>query len=396
MNSATSDRQRDRLASLRKAYPSRGAADVLCERVTTLLRDGGFAVGDRFLTDDELAEATGLSRSTVRRAIGVLRTQGWLRSKAGLGTFVGRLEGPTPGSGDGAEDRIMGASTLRIGVLAYSVSSPEFDWFTPRVMQGIQPVAAEARARVELIGGLGNDIEDALAHVDRLAPDALICLSVNPSDELLLRHASQRGLRCLVAGTAFPELDIPRVCEDNRGGMDMVVRKAAEQGHTRIGLMMRRWPGAWLLKRHEQWHDTMRDLGLEHDEGLMHWLPYRDEAYIAQSAHDAVAAWYDRAKPTAIVCGHYGPTLHLGQMIRQRRLTIPGDLSVAVIDQHTDAHKMLGVAPAMASLPLREIGHTLATQAIGWCHGNKPPSLTRLPMTWDDGTTLGPPKEPAS
>ena len=41
--------------------------------------------------------------------------------------------------------------------------------------------------------------------------------------------------------------------------------------------------------------DTMRDLGLEHDEGLIHCLPYRDEAYIAQSAHDAVAAWYDRA-----------------------------------------------------------------------------------------------------
>ncbi|MEO0963502.1 MAG: LacI family DNA-binding transcriptional regulator [Planctomycetota bacterium] len=390
MNTATSNRHHDPLAPLRGAYPSRGAADVLCERVANVLTAGGFEVGERFLTDDELAETTGLSRSTVRRAIAVLRAQGWLHSTAGRGTFVGRREGPTPSSDEG---RSPASTSLRIGVLAYSVSSPEFDWFTPSVMRGIQPVAAETHARVELIGGLGHAIDDALAQLDRLAPDALICLSVNPSDELLLRHASQRGLRCLIAGTAFPELDVPRVCEDNRGGMDMVVRKVAEQGHRRIGLMMRRWPGAWLLKRHEQWHDTLRDLGFDHDEGLMHWLPNRDEAYVARSAHDAVEAWFDRAKPTAVICGHYGPTLHLGQLIRQRRLTTPADLSVAVIDQHADATKMLGVRPAMASLPLQEIGRTLARQAVDWCRGQTPPSLTRLPMTWTDGATLGPTAE---
>ena len=66
---------------------------------------------------------------------------------------------------------------------------------------------------------LANDIEDALAHVDRLAPDALICLSVNPSDELLLRHASQRGLRCLVASLA------PRHITR---GVDLLLRSARE------------------------------------------------------------------------------------------------------------------------------------------------------------------------
>ena len=365
------------------SYPVRGAATVLSKRVGKLLRHGGYQVGDRFLTDDELVEHTGLSRSTVRRALATLRDEGWLHRRAGLGTYVGKIQG-----GSHADRGAYGMTTsqIRIGLLAFS--SPTHDWLTPQVMQGINDVADDHHVRVELLNGLNGPLSQSLDKLATISPDVVVSLSVNPKDAMLLEMAMERGMKCLVTGTAFPELDLPRVCEDNAAGMAMVVEKLAALGHKRIGLMMRRWVGKWLFQRHEQWQDSMREFGLEFDEQLMHWFSQADERVVAAESFEYVHEWVQRAKPTAIIGGHYLPALHLGHLIRDGRLCVPEQVSVAIIDRHPEVSRMLGMTPACAVLPLREMGRTVVKLADAWCKGESPPSLTKLPMMWEDGETL--------
>ncbi len=376
----------DARQALSRPYPARGAVEVLSDRVCHLLSHAGYTVGDRFLTDDELVELTGLSRSTVRRALAALRQRGWLQSRAGMGTYVGRIDGERPRSSHVKTP--VGRQAIRMGVLAFNGKMPDHDWYTPQVMRGVSEASADHNVRVEMLTGLTGPLSESVVKLESVAPDVVISLSADPNDGPLLRLASEGGMRCLLAGTTFPELDLPRVCEDNRGGMDMVVRKLAERGHERIGLIMRRWVGSWLFKRHEQWHNTLRRLGLAHDEQLMHWLPMQDAELVAPQAFTDVADWFERARPTAIICGHYAPALHLGHLIREGRLRVPEQASVAVIDLHPEVPRMLGMPPASAALPLREIGRKVVELASAWCDGQAPASLTRLPLTWIEGPTL--------
>jgi DNA-binding LacI/PurR family transcriptional regulator len=76
--------------------------------------------------------------------------------------------------------------------------------------------------------------------------------------------------------------------------------------------------------------------------------------------------------------------------MREGRLRVPQDVSYATIDLHPDVEQVMGVRPAGALLPLREMGRKAVELAAAWRDGNPPPAITKLPMTWQDGPTLAP------
>ena len=52
------------------------------------IREGALAAGARLPSEAELAEAYGVSRGTVRRAVRELETAGYVRAQHGVGRFV--------------------------------------------------------------------------------------------------------------------------------------------------------------------------------------------------------------------------------------------------------------------------------------------------------------------
>lgn len=68
---------------------------LLGARLRTLISDGELRRGDAVPSERDLAELTGLSRVTIRRALADLVKEGLLYQKPGVGTFVaGRIEQP--------------------------------------------------------------------------------------------------------------------------------------------------------------------------------------------------------------------------------------------------------------------------------------------------------------
>ncbi len=59
-----------------------------------MIRSGQYAVGTIIPTEHELARNFGVSRATIRNAIGKLTEEGLLKSKAGVGTLVIRAQAP--------------------------------------------------------------------------------------------------------------------------------------------------------------------------------------------------------------------------------------------------------------------------------------------------------------
>src|SRR4051812_871357 len=69
--------------------PPRGSADALRQQLIEHLLRTRPNVGDRFLSDHELARIAQLSRPTVRRALNALEREGWIDRRPGIGTFIG-------------------------------------------------------------------------------------------------------------------------------------------------------------------------------------------------------------------------------------------------------------------------------------------------------------------
>jgi len=71
------------IAARRSSLPSE-----IASALATRIRSGQIPAGTRLPSEPELARSLGVSRNTVREAIGVLREQGLAASKQGIGTFA--------------------------------------------------------------------------------------------------------------------------------------------------------------------------------------------------------------------------------------------------------------------------------------------------------------------
>ena len=96
---------------MQKKSLSRQVEDQLYNMIATRKR---FHLGDKLPTDNELAQALGVSRATLREAVRSLTVQGILEARHGRGTYlVGTLYG------DGSEGFVM------VGVVSDAIPLPE-------------------------------------------------------------------------------------------------------------------------------------------------------------------------------------------------------------------------------------------------------------------------------
>lgn len=70
---------------------------VLADRIESRIAGGQYAIGTQLPTEPELEQEFGVSRITIRQALGLLKRRGLLASKSGLGTVV-RSAGAGPRS----------------------------------------------------------------------------------------------------------------------------------------------------------------------------------------------------------------------------------------------------------------------------------------------------------
>ncbi|MEM6504006.1 MAG: LacI family DNA-binding transcriptional regulator [Planctomycetota bacterium] len=387
-------------------FPRRGAVDVLRDRVVNFIQEHRPAPGTPFLTDADLAVRSGLSRSTIRRALEPLQQQGWISREAGRGTFVGPRSVSIP---DTTTPTASAQRSIRLGVLLFNIGRLTNDWITPQVMAGIDEAADSAGVRVELLGVREVDADLFSRRLERSQPDVLASLASQPRDALMLREAVRLGIKTMVVGTAHQFLCLPSVVEDNRQGMQLAIDALRDAGHERIGMVINRWPGGWVFERQEAFEQRLVLDKLDpHIPGTC-WIGSSDHpAHEAHKPHDGqnakphqdpmagsidqLTAWLEKTQPTAVVAGSFSAMLHIGIAARRLGWSIPRDLSVTAMDQHPLAAQWLGVQPTLAALPLQEIGEQVARTARALADGAVIEEPVRVPFTTQAGQSVAPPR----
>ena len=74
---------------LKEPLPKYQGREALVRNLIDHITTGGFSVGSKFLSDNDIVVKTGRSRTAVRQALNVLQDQGWIDRVGGKGTFVG-------------------------------------------------------------------------------------------------------------------------------------------------------------------------------------------------------------------------------------------------------------------------------------------------------------------
>ena len=366
---------------LKPPFPARHAASTLRSQVKQYLLTRRPAAGTPLATDTQIVRVSNLSRSTVRRALDQLESEGWVRRRRGVGTLVGERVAELAGTGNGG-------AALRLAVLVFRVGDLAHDWYTPLVLDGIERVAGRLGLSVELVGQSDRDLEAVGQRLVRSRPAVFACLCADPRAEVLIERARRAGVNCLVAGTPHAHLGLPAVAEDNRQAMAVAVEHLWRRGHRRVAVALPRRAEAWVFERHEAFVAELSARGVADAESLVHWLPLQmpptDEP-VAALLHEFIR----QRGVTALVPGDGDAMRCLDTLVRSGRVDVPGELSVVSMEQDQRHRRWLGTADAdLLHMPMREIGRKLAEYAAALAAGRSVPLRTALPSTIVAGSTV--------
>lgn len=369
------------VSSLQGPFPSRRATDVLCNRLIERLQAEEPSVGDTFFTESQLVEVSGLSRFTVRRAMGRLSDEGWIERRAGKGTFVGPrvLMGKRPAS------QRVAKTNVRLAVLVYCLNDSMPDWYSSGVLQGIDEVAGDLSISIELMGQSTADLGNLARRLEQSRPDVLAVMPSGTWHAYMVREAQRLGIPCLLTGTRMLDLKLPTVYEDGAQGAAMAVKYLYEHGHRRIGLLQRPDSARWVFDRRRGYVAGVTECGLQHDERLVCWL----DNDLGPDSSRALAAYLRREKPTALLLSSGFHMETLVRLVDTNGLKIPDDLSVVTFDQQYRINsQFMAVNFATVDLPLREMGRQLARLACDVVGQGSDDRQVQLPCTLTVGDSV--------
>ena len=315
------------------------------------IRSGEWKDGDKLLSEHELARRFGISRQTVRQAVGTLVNEGLLLRRQGSGTYVaGR--GGTPRSRSGT-----------IGVVTTYLDRYVF----PDIIHGIEQVLTAAGYQMQL-GITHNRTQDegaVLASMLKSRVDGLIVeptKSALPNPNLpLYRKIGEENIPVIFLNGYYAMLDIPHVSADDYAAGKTAARCLLEHGHRQLFGIFKSDD----IQGHFRFSGfvhALQEAGLVYDDSGVLWYVTEDLEQIFSPENDRYLL--ERlAGHSAAVCYNDEVACVLEETLRRNGLAVPEDISLVSFDNSSLA-TLGGMALSSVDYPFWEIGQTAARQMV--------------------------------
>lgn len=299
--------------------------------------------GQKLYSENELREMFGVSRQTVRRAIGLLEQEGILRRVRGSGTYIN----------DNRQVNL--AKRMRISVVTTYVDGYIF----PRMIRGIENVLLEGGYSVQIAftnnqhGRERTILEDIIRRDEVAGIVVETTKSAIPNPNLsLYRKIMERRIPILFLNSFYPALSIPHVSlNDHMVGYEMT-KYLIRMGHTKIG-------GIFKLDdlqgqiRCSGFADAMYESGLEIADRNVLWLDTEDVRHMEKQAGRILER---AAGCTALFCYNDEVAYAVLDIFKKTGIRVPDDISVVGVDDANLA--TLGdVGITTIPHPMEQLGH---------------------------------------
>lgn len=329
----------------------------LIHYLENLITEGNLKAGDKLPSENELTELFGISRQTVRKAIGLLEEQGTVRRVRGSGTYV---------SFDRKENL---EHRNRIAVVTTYVESYIF----PKTIQGIEKILFERGYSVQ-ISFTNNTLErEKNVLTDLISRDDVAGIIVEgtksglPNPNLYLyRQLMNRKIPIVFINTYYPELDVPHVSLNDVKAAETAVNYLIGKGHENIGAILKLDDGQGRL-RYLGYLKAMEAAGLPVTDSRLVWID-TDESKQLNYCRDKILNRVEEC--SALFCYNDQIAFQLIRMLDERGIRVPEDVSVISVD---DSDLALHSEVQITSLPhpKEKLGAKAAEVLLDMIEGKK-------------------------
>lgn len=306
--------------------------------------------GDKLYSENELSEMFGLSRQTVRHAIGILEDQGLVERIRGSGTYVGSRKG------------VVRRRTMNIAVISTYVDGYIF----PPTLQGIVQTLSSAGYMTQ-IAFTNNRVENERRilqgilekdNVDGVIVEATKSALPNPNLEYY-RELQRRQISLLFFNCKYPELDAPIVALDDLHVAQDAMDYLLSQGHRKIGGIFKADDGQGRL-RYAGYMKALLDAGLSVDDRKILWIDTEDQKDLKNIRSSVLRRLTDC---TAVFCYNDEVAFGLVELLQREGFRVPGQLSVVSVDA-SDLSLLSEPKITSVPYPMEELGKKAAENMI--------------------------------
>ena len=321
---------------------------ALSERIAS-----GFYRADEFLPPErELAREFGVSRQSVRQAIGLLREEGMLFPEQGRGTRVLAQPGPASTASNGAAAfRLAALIIYRMtgdGSAAIFRGSQEALAATDHHLI-VCETALDTRTRA------ANEAAHLRKLIDRGIGGIIIYGEPTASNHALLAEATRRGAPVVQIDRSLAGLPYDFVGVDNRAAAREMTEHLLGLGHRRIAFLSIAPGPSTCAERLQGFRDALRErLGAEEEPEFVAHVPD------GSPLHGIAEAWLARLDPpTAVFAVNDRLAVKFIQTLVRLGVSVPDQVAVVGFDNSRWAEV---VTPALTTVeqPFTAIGETAA------------------------------------
>lgn len=292
----------------------------LMRELLSRIESGQLKPDERAPSEHEIAARFGMSRQTVRQALGELEKEGLLYRVQGKGTFISRQ----PANRQGQRGSMIGMITTHIS-----------DYIFPHIVRG-----AEARLREGgyslMLSSTDNDKGKERENLEQMLLQPVSGLIIEPTKSAqgnpnlpLFLSLDVHNIPYIMINERYPELHCPCLKTDDEAGGFVAAEHLMELGHRRIAGFFKTddLQGANRLKGFIR---AVHEHRLPFGPGTV--THYTSEEKQTTPFQAAMALLQAEERPTAFVAYNDELAVVLLEAARQRGLSVPGDLSIISFD----------------------------------------------------------------
>lgn len=336
-------------------------AEPLYIQVANIIRqkilDGEWKNNDALPPEKTLCVEFDIARGTLRQALQLLESEGFLMREQGRGTFI-RLTGTV-------EEPHVNQNRHLAFVVPYIRDSS-----VSTILVGFQRVAEKAGYSV-FFNHVNNDPQQQQEVLNKLVQQGVMGIGLYPVDSEVA-HGIDRLVRAhypiVLVDRYLKHLSTDYVMSDHFGGALRGVHYLVDQGHQRVGFATWLSPAVSMEHRLLGYHQAMHERGIGVDENMI----CRVEGYPTVNREPLIEWLSSPDRPTAVFAANDQIAIALYRAASDVGLKIPNDLSVIGFD-NLDLSAHLDPPLTTLAQPFLEIGRQVAHVLLSRIHGESAP-----------------------
>ena len=349
------------------------------------ITSGRLAPGEALPPETKLAEMLGLSRNTVRLALGDLESQGAIYRVQGRGTFVS------------TDQQRQSHKSLH----AFALVAPVLNvFFYPSLVAGFEASCSSASYQTFVRSSM-NDVyrqgDQILQFIDqRISGLAIVPVALHPTPPYQIRQLHENHIPVVYCHRAVAGVSAPCVTWSAEAVGHAAGKELLQLGHRRI-LSLFPYEGEMASRYVSGLKEAFAEFKLELPDVLVRYHGTVDHGpeslnRVRSVLHEILSS---PERPTAIFCGNQTDAEHVYLLASDFGLRVPNDLSII----HFGGTQRSGaLAQKLACVAVDEhelgalAGRMLAEMREGKRSVNSDETVV-LPVTFVPGETIGPPSK---